>query len=108
MSADVVVTTLQLADGTTGTGFNAVIGGDDDRALTAARHVLERCVRGRTLQHPFAHRRGIDAEFGAAGDDAFRAGLASIDVALWDLYATTLGVPVGVAMGGVPRRVRLR
>ena len=35
------------------------------------------------------------------------AALGAIDVAAWDLYAKSLGVPMGVAMGGTPRRVQI-
>ena len=33
--------------------------------------------------------------------------LAAIDVAAWDLYASRLALPLGVAMGGSPRPVRV-
>jgi len=105
MSADLVVTTLRLDDGRTGTGFSVTLGGEDDRALIAARHVLERFVRAQPLRHPEALRREIDGALGQNDGEALRTALASIDVALWDLYAVTLGVPIGVAMGGTPRRV---
>jgi L-alanine-DL-glutamate epimerase-like enolase superfamily enzyme len=104
MSADVVVTTLRLADGVVGTGFSVTLGSEDAEALAAARHVLERFVAGTFVRHPLAIGREIGAALGRPSEP-LRTALASIDVALWDLYALTLGVPIGVAMGGSARRV---
>lgn len=105
LTADLVVTTLRLDDGVTGLGFSVRLGGDDDLPLAAARYALEHFVKGRPMQHPLARWREIAGAFGRNGGEPCRAALASIDVAMWDLYAITLGVPIGVAMGGSPRRV---
>jgi L-alanine-DL-glutamate epimerase-like enolase superfamily enzyme len=108
---DVVVTTLTAEDGQTGTGFVPVALGVDDLPLRAARSLLERFVAGTALDHPVALWRRIVGSFGH-GVRSYRTGfgphfnaLASIDVAAWDLYAKALNVPMGVAMGGTPRRM---
>jgi L-alanine-DL-glutamate epimerase-like enolase superfamily enzyme len=110
-SCDVVVTTLTARDGQTGMGFAHVIMGKDDLPLLAAKDQLERLVVGQELTHPQQLWRRIVASFGRnpnilrLGWGPHVAALASIDVAAWDLYAKSLGVPIGVAMGGAPRRV---
>jgi L-alanine-DL-glutamate epimerase-like enolase superfamily enzyme len=109
-SVDLVVTTLTAQDGQTGTGIAHVIMGRDDLPLLAARSILERLVVGRPFEHPIALWRRIANAFsrgvpGYVGRGPYSLALASIDVAAWDLYAKSLGVPIGVAMGGTPRRV---
>jgi L-alanine-DL-glutamate epimerase-like enolase superfamily enzyme len=110
-SCDVVVTLLTGQDGLTGMGFAHVIMGRDDLPLLAARAQLERLVVGQELTHPLQLWRRLVASFGRSAHNLRLgwgpqvAALASIDVAAWDLYAKSLGVPVGVAMGGTPRRV---
>ena len=106
-SIDVVVTTLTLEDGRTGWGFSTVFAGADDVPLHAAKHLLERFVVGQPLGHPLALWRRIAAAFNRTGRGPYFTALASIDVAAWDLYAKTLGVPIGVAMGGAPRRAQV-
>jgi L-alanine-DL-glutamate epimerase-like enolase superfamily enzyme len=108
---DVVVTTLTGEDGQTGTGFVPIALGVDDLPLRAAQSLLERFVCGRELEHPVALWRRLVTSFGH-GVRNYRTGfgphfnaIASIDVAAWDLYAKTLGVPLGVAMGGTMRRM---
>jgi L-alanine-DL-glutamate epimerase-like enolase superfamily enzyme len=108
---DVVVTTLTAEDGQSGTGFVPIALGVDDLPLRAARSLLERFVTGQELEHPVALWRRIVGSF-AHGVRTYRTGfgplfnaVASIDVAAWDLYAKVLGVPMGVAMGGTPRRM---
>jgi L-alanine-DL-glutamate epimerase-like enolase superfamily enzyme len=100
---DMVVVTLSAADGTTGTGFGLTFA-PDDAALTAARALLERFVDGTVFDHPIPLWRTIAASFRRTGRGPYASALAAIDIAAWDLYAKTLGVPLGVAMGGVPRR----
>jgi L-alanine-DL-glutamate epimerase-like enolase superfamily enzyme len=102
---DLVVTTLTASDGQTGMGFVPLPQGVDDLPLRAARAQLERFVAGRPLPHPVALWREISGSFRRTGHGPYYSGLASVDVAAWDLYAKSLGVPIGVAMGGTPRRV---
>jgi len=104
-SIDLVVTTLTLADGQSGWGFSATFDGRDDVPLHAARHFLEQFVVGKPLDHPTAMWRRIAAACNRTGRGPYYTALAAIDVAVWDLYAKQLDVPVGVAMGGAPRRV---
>jgi L-alanine-DL-glutamate epimerase-like enolase superfamily enzyme len=106
-SVDVVVTRLVRRDGLEGMGFGLAWDGRDELPLAAARQLLERFVVGQKLAHPLALARRILGSFGRTGDAPYRAALAAIDVAAWDLYAKTLGVPLGVALGGEMRRVRV-
>jgi len=100
---DMVVVTLTAADGRTGTGFGLTFA-PDDAAVTATRALLERYVDGHEIDHPIALWRTIAGSFRRTGRGPYATALAAIDIAAWDLYATLLGVPLGVAMGGVPRR----
>ena len=105
-SMDVVVTTLTASDGLTGVGFVPLPSSLDDLPLRAARSHLARFVAGRPLKHPIALWREIVESLRRIGHGPYFSGLASVDVAAWDLYAKSLGVPLGVALGGTPRRVQ--
>jgi L-alanine-DL-glutamate epimerase-like enolase superfamily enzyme len=104
-SVDVLVVTVAGADGRSGLGFSYVLGGRDTLPLDAARGLLERFVTGKPPAHPEARWREIAASFNRTGAGPYGTALAALDVAAWDLYAKTLEVPLGVAMGGAPRRV---
>jgi L-alanine-DL-glutamate epimerase-like enolase superfamily enzyme len=104
-SVDVLVVTLADAAGRSGLGFGYVLGGCDALPLEAARGMLERFVSGRPAAHPEARWREISASFNRTGAGPYGTALAALDVAAWDLYAKTLGVPLGIAMGGAARRV---
>jgi L-alanine-DL-glutamate epimerase-like enolase superfamily enzyme len=104
-SVDVVLVTVRDADGRSGLGFSYVLGGRDALPLAAARGLLERFVTGQPAAHPQARWREIAASFNRTGAGPYGTALAALDVAAWDLYAKTLGVPLGVAMGGTARRV---
>jgi len=106
-SVDVLIITLYDADGRSGLGFSYVLGGCDKLPLEAARLLLERFVTGRTPAHPEVRWRQIAASFNRTGGGPYGTALAALDVAAWDLYANTLGVPLGVAMGGASRRVQV-
>ncbi len=105
-SMDMVVTTLTAEDGLTGMGFVPLPSSLDDLPLRAARSHLARFVAGRPLKHPVALWREIFEALRRTGHGPYFSGLASVDVAAWDLYAKSLGVPLGVALGGTPRRVQ--
>ncbi len=104
-SVDVLVVILTDAGGRSGLGFGYVLGGRDLLPLEAARGMLERFVTGRPAAHPEARWREIAASFNRTGGGPYGTALAALDVAAWDLYAKTLGVPLGEAMGGAARRV---
>ena len=82
-----------------------MLGGRDQLPLDAAQAMLERFVTGRPPAHPEARWREIAASFNRSGAGPYGTALAALDVAAWDLYAKTLDVPIGVAMGGAARRV---
>jgi L-alanine-DL-glutamate epimerase-like enolase superfamily enzyme len=94
-------------------GFTFVANGRDELPVLAARSLLADLVVGKELDHPIALWRRIVLSFVrgvqsyGVGTGPYVAGLTAIDVAAWDLYAKTLGVPIGVAMGGTPRRVQM-
>jgi L-alanine-DL-glutamate epimerase-like enolase superfamily enzyme len=104
---DLVLVTLTASDGLTGVGFVPLPQGMDDLPLRAARAQLDRFVAGRPLAHPIALWREIAGSLRRSGHGPYYSGLAAIDVAAWDLYAKSLGVPLGVAMGGTMRRVQV-
>jgi L-alanine-DL-glutamate epimerase-like enolase superfamily enzyme len=112
-SMDVLIVTLTSNAGQTGMGFSFIANGRDDLPLLAARTQFEQFVVGKELVHPIALWRTIVLSFTrgvpafVTGTGPYIAGLTAIDVAAWDLYAKTLGVPIGVAMGGTPRRVQM-
>jgi L-alanine-DL-glutamate epimerase-like enolase superfamily enzyme len=104
---DVVVATLADAEGVAGLGFTYVIGGGGEVVLAAARGQLQQHVHGHVLPPPAALWRRIAAGFNRSGLGPNLVALAAIDVAAWDLDARRRGVPLGVAMGGAPREVRV-
>ena len=104
-SADLLIVTLHDDAGRVGVGFSYVLGGRDRLPLDAAYGMLERFVTGKPPAHPETRWREIAASFNRTGGGPYATALAALDVAGWDLYAKTLGVPLGVAMGGSSRAV---
>ena len=104
-SVDVLTVMLTDDAGQTGFGMSYVLGGADDLPLAAARTLCDRFVTGRTAAHPIPMWREMRRAMGRTGIGPYGTAQAAIDVALWDRYARTLGVPLGVALGGSPRRV---
>lgn len=102
---DLIVVELTDDAGRTGWGFSYVLGGGGEVPLLAARVLLDRFVVGKPLEHPLPLWRSISQSFNRTGRGAHQIALAAIDVAAWDLYAVRLAVPLGVAMGGLPRPV---
>jgi L-alanine-DL-glutamate epimerase-like enolase superfamily enzyme len=106
-SVDVIVVDVEDTEGQTGIGFSYVLSGAGDGAARAARRILDGYVVDKRFQHPEALHRVVRASFGRTGKGPLYIGLAAVDLAVWDLYAKRLGIPLGVAMGGVPRQVRV-
>lgn len=104
-SVDLLIVTLHDDAGRTALGFSYVLGGRDRLPLDAAYAMLERFVTGKPPAHPEARWREIAASFNRTGGGPYATALAALDVAAWDLYAKTLGVPLGVAIGGASRAV---
>jgi len=106
-SVDVIVVAIEDDQGETGLGFSYVLSGQADGATRAARRLLEAHVIGRAVGHPEALHRLIRSSFGRTGKGPLYIGLAAVDLAIWDLYAKRLGVPMGIAMGGTEHSVNV-
>jgi L-alanine-DL-glutamate epimerase-like enolase superfamily enzyme len=106
-SVDVVVVDITDSSGAAGLGFSYVIGGDGQVVLAAARQQLDRYVAGHECLPPQASWRRIAAGFNRTGLGPNLLALAALDVAVWDLEARRRAVPLGVALGGAPRPVRV-
>jgi L-alanine-DL-glutamate epimerase-like enolase superfamily enzyme len=104
-SVDLVVVELEDQQGCQGMGFSYVLGGSAATAAAAAREQLQHFVLDQPLIPPEALSRRIQASFNRTGRGPAMVGMAAIDLAAWDLHARSLGVSVGMAMGGVPRAV---
>ena len=103
---DVLVTTARLSGGASGLGFSYVIGGGGEVALGAARQLGER-VLNQPLHHPEALWHRLAGSLNRTRRGPNFIALAAIDVACWDAYANDLSVPLGIAMGGAPRAVKV-
>ena len=98
-SVDVIVANAQLEGGAAGLGFSYVVAGSSAAPFAAAQ-ALAGQLQGRAFDHPEATWRQLAATFNRTSRGPNYVGLAAIDTALWDAYAKTLGVPLGIAMGG--------
>lgn len=103
-SVDVVIATVTLHSGIEGLGFSYVLAGSSDAAIAAASQ-LARLLTGTAIDHPEAVWRRLAAGFNRTRRGPNYVGLAAIDVAVWDAWAKSLGVPLGIAMGGAARSV---
>jgi L-alanine-DL-glutamate epimerase-like enolase superfamily enzyme len=106
-SVDLVVVELATDDGFKGLGFSYVLGTSGAGPFAIAKELVERHVAGRPMEPPQALWRRLAATLNRLGRGPGYIALAAIDVAAWDLYANMLGVPLGIAMGGTARPVRV-
>ena len=104
-AVDVVVVGLEDSGGETGTGFSYVLGGGGRTVLTAARDMLGRFVNGSEPVPPPALWRKLAGSLNRLGRGVGYLAIAAIDVAMWDLHARRLGVPLAEALGGEARRL---
>jgi L-alanine-DL-glutamate epimerase-like enolase superfamily enzyme len=102
---DVIVCDIVAQDGLDGLGFSYAIGGRGAPAAQAARVLADEIVTGAELEHPEATWRRLCAACNRTGRGPNSVGLAAIDLALWDLHAKRLDLPLGSAMGGSSRSV---
>ena len=101
-SVEVIVATIALDNGIAGLCFSYVLSGSSGAAIAAAGQ-LANLLEGTVIDHPEAVWRRLAASFNRTRRGPNYVGLAALDVAVWDAYAKSLGVPLGVAMGGAAR-----
>lgn len=102
-AVDVIVVEIEDSDGNTGTGFSYVLGGGGAVVRAHAAEMIERFVAGEASGHPVALWRRLAGSLNRLGRGVGYVGIAAIDLAAWDLYANSIGVPLGVALGGAAR-----
>ncbi len=102
-SVDVIVATLEDSEGVEGTGFSYVLGGGGDAVAAMARDLLERFVANEGILPPQALWRRLAGSLNRLGRGVGYLAIAAIDLAMWDLHAKRLGVPLAVALGGEHR-----
>lgn len=104
---DVILAEVTLDSGASGLGFSYVLQGGGEPALAAARALAQKRLLGQAFHHPEAAWHLLTAALNRTRRGPNYIGLAALDVALWDLHAKVLDVPLGVAMGGAPRNVKV-
>lgn len=104
---DCLVVRVAAADGPTGTGFSAALGGEASVAMAAytRAELAPRLIRQDALA-PDARW----ADMWAPNKPRVRAGigawaLSAVDIALWDILARAAGLPLATLLGGHRRRV---
>lgn len=102
---DVITCDLIADDGVEGFGFSYAIGGRGAAAVKALDLIGREIVLNSPVEHPEVTWRRMKAACNRTGRGPNFVGLAALDVALWDLHAKRLGLPLGVAMGGALRPV---
>lgn len=102
-AVDVIVVDLEDDRGNTGTGFSYVLGGGGRTVTMAARDMIGRFVAGQAIVPPQALWRRLAGSLNRLGRGMGYLAIASIDVAMWDLYAKRRDEPLYAALGGAPR-----
>jgi len=104
-AVDVLIVDLHDDAGNSGFGFSYGLSGGGAVMLAAAEDLLAAQVRGRSAEHPIVLWRRLSASLNRLGRGVSYLAIAAIDMAAWDMYARTLQVPLGVALGGEMRAV---
>lgn len=102
-AVDVIVVDIEDSDGVTGTGFSYVLGGGGRTVTLAARDMIDRFVSGEEAIPPQAMWRRLAGSLNRLGRGVGYLAIAAIDVAMWDLYAKRLNLPLYAALGGTSR-----
>lgn len=104
---DFVTALVQTDDGLEGLGISFLFGGVLIEALKSALDELCGLVIGEDpMQHARIHDKLLATVFPAGPDGLAIVAIAAIDIALWDLKAKALGVPVATLAGGALPRAR--
>ncbi len=104
---DLLTCTLSTNAGQSGFGFSYVIGGGAEPSLAAGRRLTDALFQDRPLIHPEAAWTKVRDLCNRTGKGPNYVGYAAADLALWDLYARSQDLPLGEAMGGIGRAVRV-
>jgi L-alanine-DL-glutamate epimerase-like enolase superfamily enzyme len=104
---DLIIVNLTDSDGASGLGFSYVLADDGAVSCKAAKLQLDRFVQNKPLVPPQVYWRSIRRSFNRTGLGPNLIGLAAIDVALWDLHAKRMNLPLAAAMGGEARAVEV-
>ena len=104
-AVDILVVEVSDNEGRVGLGFSYALGIGGNTACHAAQDLLARFVEGQVIKHPAALHRNLTGSLNRLGRGVHYLAIAAIDVAVWDLHAKRMGVPLGVAMGGEMREV---
>jgi L-alanine-DL-glutamate epimerase-like enolase superfamily enzyme len=104
---DVVVVDMDDDEERSGLGFTYALGGNGNVVLECVRYQLDKVACGQELVHPNALWETIATTFNRTGWGPNLVGLATFDVAAWDLYSKRLKVPLASALGGVFRPIPL-
>lgn len=104
---DCVVVRVHTADGPTGTGFSAGLGGEASRAMSP---YIEAELTPRIIGQDALSPDALWHMMWAANKPRLRAGigawaLSAIDIALWDIVAKAAGLPLITLLGGFRRTV---
>lgn len=100
---DVIVVSVEDVAGTVATGFSYVLASSGASAARAAQKMLASLATEKFLSHPEAIHRRLRESMNRTGRGPLYVGLAAVDVAMWDLYAKSIGAPLGIALGGCNR-----
>jgi L-alanine-DL-glutamate epimerase-like enolase superfamily enzyme len=103
---DVLIVDVVLDNGVSGLGFSYVLSESGAIATNACRK-LASMIEGGPFHHPAASWSQLCGTLNRTGLGPNLIGLAAIDIALWDAYAKSIGQPLGCAMGGAPRPVKV-
>lgn len=95
----VILVRLGDTEGTEGWGFSYVLRGPWQASVASARE-LGSALAGGPVPHPEQAWHLAVGSFNRTGLGAGLIGLAAIDVALWDLWAKRLRMPLGHLLGG--------
>jgi L-alanine-DL-glutamate epimerase-like enolase superfamily enzyme len=104
---DCVVVRVHTADGPTGTGFSAGLGGEASRAMSP---YIDAELTPRIIGQDALSPDALWHMMWAANKPRLRAGigawaLSAIDIALWDIVAKAAGLPLITLLGGFRRTV---
>lgn len=102
---DVITCQIHAQGGLSGFGFSYAIGGRGYASAVAGQALAKEVLDGQAIPHPETAWAKVRRLCNRTGMGPNYVGYAAADVALWDLYAKLLNLPLAGAMGGAARAV---